>query len=392
MSSPENAADRPPQPLRDLQTPALLIDELAVRANCRAMLERTARAGVRLRPHLKTAKSAAVARLATGGGDGLTVSTVAEVAYFARAGYRDLTYAVGIVPGKIDALAAICRETGTHTTLILDHPATAAPVAARAAECDAAFDVLIEIDTGGRRGGVLPGSDILLDLAQAIAAAPNLRLTGVLTHAGHSYHAHSPAEIEAIAEDERRGAVTAAARLRAAGFPCPVVSIGSTPTILRGRSFEGITEVRPGVYTLFDLTQFCLGLCALSDIAASVLATVIGHNRSAGALVIDAGALALSKDISASEFRPDIGYGLVQSLPGTAPSGGGLCVRDVYQEHGLVGPADGSEPDWSKHPIGSRLRILPHHVCMTAAAFDEFHVVDRNGNVCAVWDKARLWF
>ena len=105
MSSPENAADRPPQPLRDLQTPALLIDELAVRANCRAMLERTARAGVRLRPHLKTAKSAAVARLATGGGDGLTVSTVAEVAYFARAGYRDLTYAVGIVPGKIDAMA-----------------------------------------------------------------------------------------------------------------------------------------------------------------------------------------------------------------------------------------------------------------------------------------------
>jgi len=107
----------------------------------------------------------------------------------------------------------------------------------------------------------------------------------------------------------------------------------SESTIMRGRSFEGITEVRPGVYTLFDLAQFYLGLCALSDIVASALATVIGHNWAARALVIDAGALALSMDISASEFRSDIGYGLVQSLPGTVPLSGGPCV-----EHGLVGP------------------------------------------------------
>lgn len=386
------SVDGSEQTLRELQTPAMLVDARILQANCTAMLDRTARAGVRLRPHLKTSKSAAVAQLATGGADGLTVSTIAEAAYFARAGYKDLTYAVGIAPKKLDALAAIERETGARTAIIVDHPAAVAPVAARAAELSADFDVLIEIDTGGRRGGIPPDSELIFDLARDIAGAPSLHLTGVLTHAGHSYHARSLAEIEAIAETERRGAVAAASRLRGAGFACPVVSIGSTPTVIRARNFGGVTEVRPGVYTFFDLTQFCLGVCALADIAASVLTTVIGHNHAAQMLVVDAGALALSKDVSASEFRSDFGYGLVCELAAAASCTTGLFVKDVYQEHGLVGTVDGRGPDWSKYPIGSRLRILPNHACMTAAAFQEFRIVDGRGLVVATWDKASYWF
>lgn len=378
--------------LGDVSTPALLVDRRTVTANCEAMRARAARAGVRLRPHLKTAKAAAVARLATGGGDGLTVSTIAEAAYFARAGYRDLTYAVGIVPDKLDALAALRRETGARTTIIADHPSTAVGIASRARELDGAFEVLVEIDTGGRRGGVPPGSEAILEIGRAVADASNLRLAGVLTHAGHSYHARSTAEIETVAEEERRGAVDAASRLKSAGFACPTVSVGSTPTVIRGRSFEGVTEVRPGVYTFFDLTQFCLGVCELSDIAASVLTTVIGHNHAAGKLVIDAGALALSKDASASEFRSDFGYGLVCAPSASALPEAGLLVADVYQEHGLIGTVGGRDPDWTAYPIGSRLRILPNHVCMTAAAFDTINVVEREGGISEVWDKARLWF
>lgn len=378
--------------LQDIRTPALLVDRRAVTANCDAMQARAARAGVRLRPHLKTAKSAAVARLATGGGDGLTVSTVAETAYFARAGYRDLTYAVGIAPEKLDALAAVHRETGARTSIIADHPSTIAGIASRARELGSAFDILIEIDTGGRRGGVPPDSEIILEIGRAIAGTSNLRLTGVLTHAGHSYHARSTAEIETIAEEERRGAVDAASRLTSAGFACPIVSVGSTPTVIRGRSFESVTEVRPGVYMFFDLTQFCLGLCELRDIAASVLTTVIGHNHAARRIVIDAGALALSKDMSASEFRSDFGYGLVCSPSACMLPETGLLVRDAYQEHGLIGTVDDRYPDWTLYPIGSRLRILPNHVCITAAAFDKMNVVDGDGSVSEVWGKARLWF
>jgi D-serine deaminase-like pyridoxal phosphate-dependent protein len=109
-------------------------------------------------------------------------------------------------------------------------------------------------------------------------------------------------------------------------------------------------------------------------------------------LVIDAGALALSKGVSPSVFRSDFGCGLVYQLPTAASCTTGLLVKDVYQEHGLVGTVHGRAPDWSKYPIGSWLRILPSHACMTAAAFAEFHVVDERGLVAATWDKASYWF
>ncbi|WP_460838351.1 alanine racemase [Noviherbaspirillum agri] len=371
-----------------LPTPSLLLDKHKLQANCARMAERARTAGVRLRPHLKTAKSAEVARIATAGQfGGITVSTLAELEYFFAAGFTDMTYAVGIVPTKMDAIKRLMNK-GAHIQILLDSPSAVDAVAARAGGLDGSVPVLIEIDCGGHRAGVAPDSERLIAIARRVAAAPHLALAGVLTHAGHAYHAQDLAVRRRIAVEERDAAVHAGKRLRDAGFACETVSIGSTPTALTDVPLDGVTEIRPGVYVFFDLAQAQLGVCTIEDIAVSVLATVIGHYREAGHLLIDAGALALSKDVSASEFAADMGFGLVCDLQGNIVPG--MHVADVHQEHGFVQSSCGSLP-FERFPIGSRVRILPNHTCMTVAAYPAYHVIEPGAAVTQTWDKATGW-
>jgi len=378
--------------LTELSTPCLLLDLDRVERNCATMKGRAQALGVALRPHLKTAKSADVARLATQGG--ITVSTLAEIDYFGRHGFRDITYAVGITAHKLDTLAELQDKHGLSLSLLADHPATVNEVARRAAQLDRRFALLIEIDCGGGRGGLAPDGAELLALAQLIRSSSHLRLHGVLTHAGQSYATPGRQAITAVAEAERAAAVLAATRLRAAGFEIPVVSVGSTPTAVFAQDLSGVTEMRPGVYTLFDLDQAALGVCKVDDIAASVLASVIGHNPRSRRVLIDAGGLALSKDLSANGLgsgTPDVGYGLVCAAEGGPPLAG-LRVAEVHQEHGFIAGSGDTDLLFRQLPIGSRVRILPNHVCMTAAAYDCFEVL-RAGSpeVLARWPRAGGW-
>ena len=380
----------------EIPTPALLLNRPVLERNCRAMAERAARLRVQLRPHLKTAKCVEVARIATRGHfGGITVSTVAEARHFATAGILDLTYAVGITPSKLALLAAIQAETGATVQVTLDSVDAAVAAGQKACQLGARFDVLIEIDTGAGRAGLQPDEQrVILAVAEAIEASATLRLRGVMTHAGHAYHGRGPEEIRAIAQAERDGLTLVAGRLAAHGLPCATVSLGSTPTLVHhAPSLDRITEVRPGVYTFFDLDQWALGTCSLNDLAVSVLATVIGHNRKSGRILVDAGALALSKDTSASEFRGDLGFGLVVpsvELPNDAALGN-LRVAELYQEHGAIAAISGELP-YRELPPGSIVRLLPHLVCLTCAPFDRYHVIDQPaGPVTAVWPKAIGW-
>lgn len=375
-----------------LATPCLLLDRAKLEANCRKMAERMTQLGVRLRPHMKTTKSAEVARIATQGHfGGITVSTLKEARYFAEAGFADILYAVGFVPSKLDEAAAI-QDMGVRLTLLTDSIDAARATAETAAAMGRRFAMLIEIDTGDGRCGLDPDIEAgaILALGRTIHDAPSLDLRGVLTHAGQSYHGASVEAVRAIAEQERAGIVKAADLLRGAGLPCPVVSAGSTPTARHAESLDGVTEMRPGVYMFADVDQALIGSCGWGDIAVTVLASVIGHNRRTRRIITDAGGLALSKDIGPSEFDGETGYGSVMA------GGGGrradrLYVAAVSQEHGQLALPGGAEPPWEEFPVGSRLRILPNHVCMTAAAHDCYHVLDADGDVAAEWGRVNGW-
>ncbi len=378
--------------IAELPTPALLLDRQRLTRNLARMQARAKSLGVDLRPHLKTAKSAAVARLACEGfSGGITVSTLAEAEYFIASGFRDVTYAVGIVPAKLDQVARL-QGGGARVSIITDNVPTAAAIAARAGATGASYHVLIEVDVGSGRAGVAPDSEELLAIAAALGG-PNIELLGVLTHAGHSYECDSPAAIRAVAEDERRGVVAAAERLHKAGFAAPIVSVGSTPTALFAEHLTGVTEMRPGNFVFFDLFQAGLGTCEVDDIAVSVLASVVGHHRGRNHLLLDAGALALSKDVGANVHRPGTGYGLVTPAESQTPIAQ-LAVIDVHQEHGIVGHPRGLDAmvplPFGEFPVGSRMRVLPNHSCMTAAQHDRYYVVE-DSEIVAVWDRAHGW-
>jgi D-serine deaminase-like pyridoxal phosphate-dependent protein len=379
--------------LNDIRTPALLLERCRVAGNAAAMAARMRQHGVALRPHLKTAKCPQVAALAvTGQSGGLTVSTLAEAGFFAGHGYRDITYAVGIVPSKLGAVAELQRG-GVRVHLLTDDLEVVRESARRAAVHDATFRFLVEVDTGGGRGGLDPESDGLLAVARAVHESPGLELLGVLTHAGHSYACASVEAVREVAEAERAGVVRAATRLREAGLPCPVVSAGSTPTAVHAASVAGVTEMRPGNYVFFDLAQVGLGSCTVDDVAVSVLASVIGRSREREELLLDAGTLALSADTSANARLPGVGYGVVCDRDGCLLGGArlvpnaaftGARVTRVNQEHGFVAGA-------GPLPIGTRVRILPNHACITAAQYDAYHVVDGTGEIVALWPRARGW-
>jgi D-serine deaminase-like pyridoxal phosphate-dependent protein len=339
---------------------------------------------VALRPHLKTAKSAQVAALAIAGeAGGITVSTLAEARYFARNGITDILYAVGIVPGKLGAVAAL-RNQGVQLKIVLD----SLPVAQAVAASGQSHAVLIEIDSGAHRAGIDAQSPLLLPIAQTLHDAPNVELLGVMTHAGHSYHSPDLTTIKRIAREERDAAVAAAQRLRQAGIPCKVLSAGSTPTAVHGEDMAGLTEMRPGVYMFNDLDQLALGSCGPDDLALCVLASVIGQYPERNQALVDAGALALSKDISAQEFTPQVGFGAIADADLK-----GLAVTDVNQEHGFVGGA--ARLPLERLAIGRKLRILPNHACITAAAYDRYHVIDSEldggRTVIDVWERTNGW-
>src|SRR5690606_20778825 len=152
-------------------------------------------------------------------------------------------------------------------------------------------EVWIEMDVDGNRSGIPPESNLLLDVGRALHEG-GVRLGGVMTHAGGSYAFDTPEALQAAAEQERAGTVRAAERLRQAGLPCPVVSVGSTPTALSAQTLEGVTEMRAGVYVFFDLVMRNIGVCRMDEIALSVLTTVIGHQEEKGWAIVDAGWMA----------------------------------------------------------------------------------------------------
>lgn len=373
------------------ETPCLILDCARLMQNTRRMTERHLASGLRLRPHMKTAKSIDVARLALAGNfGGVTVSTLREAEYFADHGISDITYAVSLVPEKLPRILELVKR-GVALGTITDSLAVAQEASRQAHAAGLVLDVLIELDSGERRAGLIAGTDAVVTLGRALHEAPGTRLAGVLTHAGNSYQCRSIESLQQVAEEERVCAVTAAEQLRAAGLPCPVVSVGSTPTATHGVNFDGLTEMRCGVYMFGDLFQAEIASHSIGDIAVSVLATVIGHRPELNVALIDAGALALSKDRStaAPGLAFDAGFGLVTDALGERILPG-LKVGHVYQEHGML-VSDGPFP-FDQLPIGSRVRVLPNHVCMTSAMHEGYRVVEGNSaDIVDYWPRVNGW-
>lgn len=375
-------------PLQAMETPALLLDEERMERNIERMRRQVQRLGVAFRPHVKTSKCWEVARRCMAGPEGsITVSTLLEADYFAERGVKDILYAVCIAPNKIDHVLAL-QKRGVRMSIILDSVEAARMVAQRLADAPPGIGVLIEIDSDGHRSGVRPDAPELLDIAAALQSG-GVPVRGVLTHAGSSYDCRSAEAIRAMAEQERAAVVHAAGRLRAAAHACPVVSVGSTPTGLFAEHLEGVTELRAGVYVFFDLVMAGIGVCAVDDIALSVLATVIGHQREKGWTLLDAGWMAMSRDRGTASQPLDQGYGVVCDVEGRPLED--YILVGANQEHGIMARRPGTGPDTLDLKVGQQVRILPNHACSTAAQYRAYQVVRGGSGIHARWERFSGW-
>ena len=199
----------------------------------------------------------------------------------------------------------------------------------------------------------------------------DLRFAGILTHAGHSYNCQTKSELLALAQYERDVMTYFAGTLRKEVGQVPIVSIGSTPTITTVDNLDGINEVRPGNYIFFDAFQATLGSCSLDDCALTVLASVVHRDRERRKVIIDAGAIALSKDRGPVGLNPNCGYGRVLNLAGQDLN---LNVSEMSQEHGVVIAND--EETFDNLRVGSRVRVLANHSCLTAAQHSHYNVLE----------------
>ena len=347
-----------------IDTPAVVVDLDRMDAAIGRMATVMADRGVDLRPHAKTHKSVEVGRrqLAAGAA-GLTVGTIGEAEVFADAGLDDLFIAYPLVPlgpkaGRLRALAGRSR-----LRVGVDSAGGVRAVADALGPDREAVELLIEIDSGGRRSGVAPSG---AGGIARIASDLGLAVIGVFTHGGHGY-AGPDARLDA-ADDEVRSLTAAASSLGAAGVEARVVSAGSTPTAVDSAR-GAVTEERPGTYVFGDRQQVVLGSIAPDAVAAVVATRVVSVNEAERRFVVDAGGKILGKDVAS--YMP--GHGEIPEL-------GGAVVARVADYHGMV-DLDGGAP---MPEVGRVVMVVPNHICPVVNLVESFVVV-RGGELAGTW-------
>lgn len=375
---------------QDLQTPCLIVDRSKLMRNISRMKNHIASLGATLRPHVKTSKSVDIIKLLFDGGTGpITVSTLQEAEYFFDAGFRDIMYAVGIVPLKMDRVKKLIAS-GAKISLILDSLDVAHCLINYGIEHTIILDVLIEIDSDMHRAGLSPDDPVVLDIARLLEHSSTINFMGFMTHAGESYNCKTTEDIRLHSHQERDAVVESVSYANDIGISSQIVSVGSTPTAHFADDLTGVSEVRAGVFVFQDLFQAGLGVCNIEDIALSVLTMVIGHKKNQNRIIVDAGALALSKDRGTEHQECDRKFGLV-CLADNGVLIPDLIVEAVNQEHGMITSTAGLI-NFDDFPIGSLLRILPNHACMTAAAHNHYHIIDgAHPVVTDIWSRCQGW-
>ncbi len=356
-----------PDFLKSVHSPIPLIDPGRVRRNIHQMAILAKTAGVRFRPHFKTHQSSKIGEwFRDAGVTGITVSSVAMARYFAESGWTNITLAFPFNIRELEQLNQLDEMAEIH--LLADHPDT---VSALAAGVTKPHRVFIKVDTGYHRTGISwKRRDKLLSLAKQIESAPNLSFAGILTHAGHSYHADSPGEVQSIFRNTVSKMNQVRKTLHEDGIQNCVVSIGNTPGCTVTDSLNGVDEIRPGNFVFYDLMQLSISICDENVLAMALLCPVTGIYPDRNELVLLGGATHFSKERFRNETGETIfGYGIGVTEAGFGPLNREIRLIGLSQEHGIV---RASAETIRKTRIGDILAFVPVHSCLTADLYSVY--------------------
>ena len=348
--------------VRDIPTPALVLDVAALDRNIRRMADFFAQGACRLRPHFKAHKTPEIARRQLAGGScvGLTCATVAEAEAAAEFCSDLLIANEPIGPGKCERIAALARRV--RMIVAVDSTAGLGTISAAARHAGVAVGVLIDLNVGQTRCGVLPGAAAVA-LAKEAASTPGVKLRGVMGYEGHVVSLPDRVEREARTREAMAGLVETAALVRAAGLRCDIVSAGGTGTYDISGRIAGITEIQAGSYVLMDTDYGRLDVPF--EQAFWALGTIISR-PDPGRCVADCGHKSMTKD---------------HGLP-TVRGIEGASVVSLNDEHATI-----TIPSDSKVAIGDRVFLRPSHTDPTINLHDVFYALE-DEKVVGVWPIA----
>lgn len=356
----------------DIDTPALLVNLDVLERNIKRMADIAKANSINLRPHIKMHKTPQIAKMQIDSGAiGITVQKLSEAEVMFKEGLNNFLLAYEIIGDiKLSRLVRL-KQKNCNIITAVDSLESVKQLSEKMKDFNLTADVVIEVNTGLNRCGVLPGEPVL-KFAQEISHYSNLKLMGIFTHEGHVYNGKNLDEIRMLSLKAGEEMSKTGMKLIEHGFEIDIISVGSTPSSYFIGKVDGITEIRPGVYAFNDITQVNLGTCTVEDCALSVLSTVVSKpfpNR----VIIDAGVKAMSA---------------VASVPNDGTLGfikGHEYIKydlESSEEHGMLY----SDTD-TKLNIGDQVEIIPNHACTTVNMHDELYVV-KNNKIVDTWKIA----
>lgn len=355
-----------------IDEPTLLLDEDTARRNIQIMAEKARRLGIRFRPHFKTHQSAVIGEwFRAQGVDQITVSSVEMAEYFADHGWQDINIAFSLNLRQLARIQALAKKV--HLAVLVEN---AEAIRALDDVAGVTLDVWLKIDVGAHRTGLdWQDVDTAASLCRQADRNPALKLRGLLTHSGHTYAAHSKAEVIELFSETILRLHHLKEQLSERGIEPLEISVGDTPGCTLAENFEDADEIRPGNFVFFDVHQFSIGVCSFRDIAVAVACPVVAVHPEREEVVIYGGAVHLSKETIGWQGIET--YGLV-----SVPEGMGWSepVPDAYvarlsQEHGILHFPPAAMRKYPIH-VGDLVMVIPAHSCLAVQALGQYRTLE----------------
>ena len=347
----------------ELDTPSLLIDQQRLTKNLTDMQRYADENGAALRPHTKTHKCPEIAKMQLkAGACGIAVAKTGEAEVMAENGISDIFIANEIVGAQKLWRIAKLAAGGVKISFGVDTPCQVTDAERVFAEEHVSVPVLIEIEVGENRSGIIEEADFLA-LLDTIKSCAHVRFGGIFSHDGNTYSAADREVLEKLSEDAQKRTLHFAALAAEHGMPCQTVSYGATPTFMNHvKILPGITELRPGTYALMDASQgHAIG--TLEKCAATVLASVISKPTDTRT-ILDVGAKGLTMQSRTEGICATPGKGTIYGKED-------VHIEKVFDEHAILN-------DKAFHDavqVGDKVRIIPVHICPVCNLYETAYLI-----------------
>ncbi|KAI9157988.1 D-threonine aldolase [Paramyrothecium foliicola] len=346
-----------------LDTPSMIVDLDLMESNIKKLMQTLLATGINVRPHLKTTKSAILARkLVAAGAKGGCVAKLSEAEAIAGAGFDDLLITCEIIgQPKVKRLVELYRNH-KKIRIVVDSEvgATAINDALEKSGIQEPISVLIDLDVGLHRTGVAPGEPAL-SLAQQISKLKKLRLIGVQGYEGHLQHLHDRNDRKQQCLESMKILTDTVEALRSAGYDMQVVTTGGTGTAEFCAAVHGVTEVQPGSFIFMD-TDYRNAVGTFYSNSLTILSTVLSKQGDRH-VTIDSGLKSLTTDSGLAE------------------------CKDSRYTYGVMGDEHGSliwEEGTPALKVGDRVEMIPSHIDPTINLHDTYYA-HRSGVIEEIW-------